>query len=153
MKEIILTQGKKTIVDDEDYEELNKYKWYFKKGYAVRNIGKYKHQRTCMMHRVILNPSEEFEIDHINRIKLDNRKINLRLSTRQQNNANRSIQKHSSKYKGVYWHKASNKWMSSITFNGIQIYLGVYDNEIDAAKAYNDIAIKCFKEFALLNDV
>ena len=50
MKEILLTQNKVAIVDDDDFNELNQYNWYFNKGYAVRAIGKYTNQKTCCMH-------------------------------------------------------------------------------------------------------
>jgi hypothetical protein len=90
--------------------------------------------------------------DHINHDKLDNRRINLRSCTNQQNHMNKSSNKDStSKYLGVSWHKNANKWQSSIRFNGKQIHLGIFNNEQDAAKAYNLKAIELFGEFSNLN--
>lgn len=93
-------------------------------------------------------------IDHINSNKLDNRKCNLRIVTPQQNNMNKKKTKNtSSKYIGVYLDKNSkkNKWRASITFNRKVISLGVFENDIDAAKA-RDIATKqYFGEYGKLN--
>jgi len=69
------------------------------------------------------------ELDHINRDKSDNRISNLRIATRQENNWN-------STGKGYYWHKASNKWMSCITLNNKQIYLGLFNTEDEARECY-----------------
>lgn len=147
MKEIILKSGEKALVDDEDYELLNKFKWQYQLGYAVRNIKVY-------MHRDIIKTEEGLETDHINGNKLDNRKENLRKVTQSQNQANRKKGKNkSSIYKGVIWHKRRNHWLAQITINRKKIYLGSFNNEIDAAKAYNEAAIKYFGEFARLNEV
>jgi len=94
VKEIKLTQGQVTIVDDEDFEELNQYKWtahnatkkdksdYF---YAIRCVNK----KMIRMHRVLMNPPDDMQIDHINRNPLDNRKENLRICTHSVNQRNR----------------------------------------------------------------
>ena len=92
------------------------------------------------------------EIDHINGNGLDYRKCNLRVCTHQQNLQNQRIQKGVSKFKGVCWHKASQKWMAKIKHNYKTIYLGVFNNEIDAAKSYNKKAKELFGEFARLNN-
>lgn len=72
MKEIPLTKGKTTIVDDEDYEYLNQFKWHLLTSgiYAAR---KFKGQR-LLMHRVIMSPENDLVVDHINHNGLDNRK-------------------------------------------------------------------------------
>ena len=93
-------------------------------------------------------------IDHINGIKDDNRIINLRECTTQQNGMNRGPQKNnSSGYKGVGWSKKSSKWRAQIRFNNKSIYLGLFDDKKEAAKIYNKEAKKLFGEFVYLNEV
>jgi hypothetical protein len=159
MKEIILTQGKTALVDDEDFEELYKYKWHADKHgsiyYAVRSINinyKIKH---ILMHRQIFGITDKkIFIDHIDHNSLNNQKSNLRICTNQQNQRNSLKQKNTTSiYKGVSLNKKSNKWHSIIIFNNKSIYLGSYINEIDAAKAYDVAAIKYFGEFANINFV
>ena len=156
MKQIPLTQGKFAIVDDEDYEELSKYNWYAWRGngtyYAVRSIGKYPNRSKERMHRRIMKAHKGQEVDHINRDSLDNRRCNLRLCTRSQNMANMSSYRKncSSKYKGVSWDKIHRKWVAYIC-RGKQRRLGFFISEIDAAKAYDEAAIKLFGEYANKN--
>lgn len=97
-------------------------------------------------------------IDHINNNTFDNRKINLRICTNNENQRNRrKLSKASSKYKGVCFAKYTKKWQASIEIRmdgkRNNIYLGQYYDEKDAAKAYNDAAIKYFGEFAKLNTI
>lgn len=157
MKQIKLTQGKVALVDDEDFELLNQWKWYANKKcgfcYAVRHFKAIsgKRDKKSMLHRQIMNCPEGLEIDHINHNGLDNKKSNLRICTRSQNQPNQKAKKHSSKYKGVSWHKASKKWQAMIVYNNRQIYIGLFDSEIEAAKAYDKKALELFGEFACLN--
>lgn len=156
MKHIKLTQGKTTKVSDEDYEELSQYKWYFKKqvdgngGYAARNTSYVKGEprTTIRMHRQLLQPEPHLEVDHINGDKLDNRRENLRLVNRSQNMWNRKKQKGTSKYKGVYWNRRCRKWFAQIQHNGKFHYLGLHDNEEDAALAYQEAAHRLFGDYA-----
>ena len=92
-------------------------------------------------------------IDHINNNGLDNRKANLRLATPAQNARNRrkTAAKTYSKYKGVSYHAGQRKWSAAIRVNGQYKYFGLFQNEIDAAKAYDEAARKYHKEFAVLN--
>lgn len=159
MKQIPLTKGKFAIVDDEDYESLIGFNWKDSRGYAVfrsyegkKPNGITKWGKTIMMHRIIINAPEGSDVDHINRNTLDNRKCNLRICTRSQNMGNQRAQEgKTSKYKGVYWDR--KWWRAAIQCNGIGKKLGYYTKEIDAAKAYNEAALKLFGEFARLNDV
>ncbi len=157
-RRIPLTQGKYAIVDSKDFERLNKYKWHAVKSkntfYAVRRIhigkNKWKHIK---MHREILNPPDHLYVDHINHDGLDNRKANLRTATPSQNSYNRIhfTKNPSSKYKGVSWKKRTKKWNVQISHNGERKTIGSFDNEIEAAKAYDQAARKYHKEFAVLN--
>jgi len=95
----------------------------------------------------------ELVVDHINGNGLDNRKANLRLATRRQNQFNRRQRCDAvlSKYKGVTFRKKTNKWLVRIGYCGRRINLGLFDNETDAAKAYDEAAKELFGEFAALN--
>lgn len=99
------------------------------------------------------------EVDHINSNPLDNRKSNLRIVTRQQNNWNASKTKvknnikTSSKYKGVYWAGNDNKWRVEITKDCKRYRMGYFKNEEDAARAYNLKASELFGEYAKLNEI
>jgi len=106
------------------------------------------------MHRVIINAPRHLLVDHINHNGLDNRKANLRTATIAQNNVNRASYKTKnspSKYKGVYWSKRDKKWQVQICHNNKRKHIGQFDNEIQAAKAYDEAAKKYHKEFAVLN--
>ena len=106
------------------------------------------------MHRLILNASDDIQVDHINHNGLDNRKGNLRLCSCSQNCMNRNTRsKTSSRFKGVVWRKKSQKWQSRIHIDGATKYLGAFFNEGDAAMAYNDAALKYHRDFACLNAV
>ena len=151
MKKIKLTQEREALVDDIDYEELNKYKWYYGGGYARRDTRESDGTRKrLLMHREII--SSDTCVDHIDGNGLNNQRHNLRVATYQQNNTNRRKQDgFTSKYKGVAWCKRENKWRAYIKINGKFKSLGYFDNEIIAAKKYNQIAQELFGEYALLN--
>jgi hypothetical protein len=144
---IKLTQGKCALVDYEDFNWLNQWKWHHVKGYAVRDawIGNGK-KRKFIMHREILSIPVGQETDHINRDTLDNRKQNLRIATKQQNGRNRTKQKNNtSGYKGVSHHQ--NKWQAVIKINKKAIYLGVWESKIAAALAYKLAERRYFGDF------
>ena len=91
-------------------------------------------------------------IDHISGVRDDNRIGNLREATKKQNNCNVKLRKdNKSGYKGVNWHKNNKSWLSSIRVNGKSSHIGYYSCKHEAAKAYNDAAIKQHGEFAFLN--
>ncbi len=147
------------IVDDEDYEWLNQWKWFAIKHrntyYAIRNsrIGEREKRTIIRMHRFILGLTDpEILGDHINRDGLDNQRNNLRKCTNAENVKNTKSRKNStSKYLGVSINNRNYKWLSQINFNKKGVFLGYFENEIDAALAYNEAAIKYHGEFANLN--
>lgn len=93
-------------------------------------------------------------IDHINGDKTDNRIENLRLATAHDNAANKASAKGAtSSYLGVSFKTASKAWVAQISKLGKKIHLGIFDNEIAAARAYNEAAIQLHGPFARLNQI
>lgn len=153
MKEIKLTQGKVALVDDEDFEWINQWKWYAQKRNNGLTAARRDGKKIVSMHRVIMGVTDcNLFIDHKNHDILDNRRDNLRICTKAQNNCNiRSHRGSTSKYLGVCWCRRSRKWISSIKSNGIIYKLGYFKSEKEAAIAYNNKALKLHGEFANLN--
>jgi hypothetical protein len=154
-REIQLTQGFVALVDDEDYEWLNSYKWFSAVGYAARDFdyAPKKHRRV-LMHRLLLGLEygDPREADHINHNSLDNRKSNLRICSHKNNQRNQKAQLgKSSVCKGVSWRKDTSKWTAYIDFDGERFHLGCFSTEDEAAKAYDVAAHRFFGEFACTN--
>lgn len=158
---IPLTRGYFAIVDEDKYAELIKYKWYVIKGnntcYAMRYI-RLKNPTESIyiyMHAQILGYPDS-EIDHKNHNGLDNRICNVRTCTRAQNQHNRKNVKHTSIFKGVseaqYYKKTGRgkRWMISLRPEGKLIHF-YFDDEIEAAKVYDEKALELYGEFAYTN--
>lgn len=153
MKEIKLTQGKVALVDDEDFDYLNQFKWQTHNHghtYYARRVDKSCNGRRIYMHREIMTASKDQMLDHINGLGFDNRKFNLRFCTSSQNNANKKSTG-ASKYLGVWYHKSAKKWTAQIGIKGEHMYLGLFKSEENAAIAYNIFAEKHHGVFARLN--
>ncbi len=155
MKEIKLTMDKVAIIDDEDFEWLNHWRWGYSKGYAVRSVNINGKRYTVLLHRLLMQAMvPEIEVDHINGDRLDNRWVNLRYVNGSQNAMNRGLYRtNTSGKKGVYWSKSKNKWESAIRCNGKRYNLGVFSDIDDAARAYNEAALKHFGEYARLSPI
>lgn len=159
MQKIKLTQGKYALVDDEDFEYLNQWKWHYDCGYAKRTkfIGTFngkEKSKKIYMHRELIKTEFGVEVDHINGDKNDNRRTNLRAASKGQNGMNKTkMSGLSSQYKGVSWYKRLKKWQVKLALNGKTIHLGLFHSETDAALTYNQAALKYFGEFARLNEV
>lgn len=140
MKEIQLTQGKVALVNDDMYEELNRYKWCAKKHrntfYAVRYLPQNPNLLIYMHHEVIGRPPKNLMTDHENGDGLRNLKSNLRFVTSRQNCQNRKNIKKTSKYPGVYWHKRDKKWVAMILINKKRKHLGCFIDELEAFGSY-----------------
>ena len=163
MKRIPLTNGYFAIVDDEDYESVSRFKWYSQRhgdcDYAccliyMGHVGGTQKNAKMKMHQLIMRPPVGLEVDHRNQDGLDNTRGNLRLCTRAQNCMNRRSRKATSSiYKGVCWFKNNRKWCARIWVGGRNIRLGMFVDEIKAARAYNAAAKQYHGEFAWLNPV
>jgi hypothetical protein len=164
MKEIPLTgtkaAGRVALVDDGDYELVSGHRWrvYERQRPSGTIDGPYArthwHRGTLhtsiFMHTLITGVPMT---DHRNGDGLDNQRLNLRPATHAQNNHNqRPVLGHSSKYKGVTWHRQCSKWQVCITTtDGKRRYLGIFTSEEDAARVYDEAALKAFGEYAYLN--
>jgi HNH endonuclease len=154
MKEIPLTHGRVAIVDDEDFEWINQWKWHVRtcgggKRYAYR-WGQGRPQREIIsMHRMILNVTSG-ECDHKDGNSLNNRRSNLRSCTHAQNVRNRGVQKNNSLgLKGVC--RSRDKFRAYISYEGKTINIGHFLNSTDAAIARDEYAKRLHGEFARLN--
>lgn len=152
-KEIKLTGGYTTIVDDQDFDDLNKFRWFYSCGYARRDPQINKIKNRVYLHRQVLGLSSNLgDVDHINGNKLDNRRSNLRLCTHQNNIRNQAIRSNNkSGYKGVSWDKSRNLWESRIYYKNKLLSLGRFKNAVDAAKVYNKASLNYFGEFSRIN--
>jgi len=150
-----LTQGKHAVVDIADYPWVSGHRWcahkvrrqYYACTYLQGQDGK---QATLQMHRLLMPDAQE--VDHINHNGCDNTRANIRACTRAQNQMNGLKHRDgSSRFKGVHWFKAHQKWQSYIYINRAQIHLGLFTSETEAAHAYDAAAREYFGEFACLN--
>jgi hypothetical protein len=105
------------------------------------------------MHREVMGDVPDgFEVDHVNGNKVDNRRANLRLATRSQNNRNKPLQgNNTSGFRGVAYHKPSGFWVARVFVNKRQTSLGCYRTAEEAAHAYDAAAREHYGTFARLN--
>ena len=153
-KKIPLTQGKVALVDIEDYEWLNQWKWQAHKNTKgfFYVAGRNKKQKFQSMHRKIMKAPKGMEVDHINGDGLDNRRNNLRTCSHSQNIMNSKMRiDNTNGYKGIRYHKQNKKWQARIKKNKKDNHLGYFTTPQEAALAYNEAAKKFFGEFAKLN--
>lgn len=145
-------------VDDEDHEMLSGFKWRLDKyGYARTTTRAFSErdrkrgsQSYALIHSSVRWTPKGMQIDHINGDKLDNRRKNLRVCTPQQNCFNRTSYG-KSRYKGVSWHQSASKWQVYIQKDGVAKYVGVFKDEKEAARAYDNEAKRLFGDYAKLN--
>ena len=153
VKEVPLTRGKVALVDAEDYEYINQWKWRTRVDgnslYAMRQVKSMGKTQTVLMHRVLNKTPKGCHTDHINCNGLDNRKENLRTVTQKQNQQNRASRYGASRYKGV--NPKNSRWRARIRVDKKLIHLGYFDSEIDAAKCYDVYATKHFGKYANTN--
>jgi hypothetical protein len=145
-KTILTSKGEEILVDEFNYEHLNKFTWAVdSKGYVRSSSNRKKGIiGVIKMHRYIMGVYDKsYQVDHINRNKLDNRVCNLRVCTNYENSLNRGINKsHSTGFKGVKKHGIKNKpYQSRIKAYGKEVSLGYYSNPKIAARIYDVCSI------------
>ena len=148
-------KGEEFWFDLEDYEKIKDYCWYYdKNGYVTTNC--YQNHTQIRLHRLVLgveDNNKNIVVDHKNHPprtehKIDNRKQNLEIVTRSQNNMNRYKQiNNTSGLTGVYWNKNASKWQAYIWYENQYVYLGLYDNKNDAIEARKNAEKEYFKEY------
>jgi hypothetical protein len=145
---IPLTDGSYAYVDAADYDWLRRWTWHREDGYAIRpDKGK-----DISMHRQIMQPPEDMVVDHIDGNRANNCRANLRVCTHSENNRNhRKRIDSSSSFKGVFYDKRSHRWGAKCQYRGERIRLGYFDTDIEAARAYDRMAVELFGKFARLN--
>ncbi len=148
---IALTKGLCAIVDAADYEEVSKYKWSAHIAGANRYAVRRNKGKRLAMHRFIMKPPKGMIVDHIDGNGLNNRRSNLRLCTAQQNQCNRRPRGRTSRFKGVCYRKQIGKFAAAIMSHGEQIHIGCFDDEEEAARARDRMAVEFQGEFAYLN--
>ena len=145
---IALTDGSYAYVDAADYEPLSRWTWHMEGGYAAR----IENGKLILMHREIMQPPRGMLVDHIDGNKPNNCRRNLRVCTHAENGRNKRRQGGSSSmYKGVFYIREAQKWGASCFYRGEPAWLGRFDTEVEAARAYDRKAVELFGPFARLN--
>jgi hypothetical protein len=158
-RRIYLGEGLFALLDCEDYYRYGHLKWSVAgkdgKFYAIRGVRISPREiKIRRLHREIMNAKDDELIDHRNGNSLDDRRANLRRATLSQNSCNRQKTKSclsTSRYRGVTFFPRTGRWLTRIKYRGKCIYLGYFESETDAAKAYDRAAKKYHKDFARLN--
>lgn len=164
MKTIPLTCGKVALVDDEWFDRLNKHNWQAvkmgRKGhtqfwYAVRKAPAYDGKRRAIfMHREVSGAKRGWVVNHRDFDGLNNQNINLDVCTYAENSRYRRRKpRASSRFKGVSWNRFHKLWVARIASEETNYYLGSFDDELAAARAYNAKAKELFGDFAYLNSL
>jgi hypothetical protein len=150
-----LTKGLEAVIDASDVDLVEGFKWFarIKKGatsYAVRRATDSDGRNLDVyMHRVIAQTPTEFDTDHVDGNGLNNRRSNLRYATKSQNMHNmRKRRDNTSGFKGVSWHKSSEKWMARIRLNGEQHHIGSFTTLQAAHEAYSQVSSRMHGEYA-----
>jgi len=156
MKSIPLSKGYVAIVDDDDFETLNAFKWSASETrgsvYAIRVAKVNGKLKRIYMHRQIMGDPPGKLIDHRDRCGLHNWRTNLRVSSKSGNQHNRGATPGgTSKFKGVSWHVAGGKWQVHVQARGKRFYLGLFDSEKEAALAADAKIREIHGQFARLN--
>ncbi len=166
MKTISLPNGMAAFVDDEDFDRVSNYRWHCRTDASTSMLNRHRRHvyvkahgrgtqagKCFYLHRLILWIFDARHVDHINGDGLDNRKSNLRVASQHQNGGNARVwdRRKSSVFKGVYFMRRDNKWAAQICLNRINIRLGAYATEHEAAMEYDRAARKHFGEFARTN--
>lgn len=140
----------KIIIDRDDFDKIKDFYWYVdKKGYVVAT----EQKKVIKLHRFLLNITDKYQcVDHINHIKIDNRKSNLRIVSNSQNLMNhKKFSSNTSGITGVNWHKRDCVWQAQITVNNKKIYLGSFNDFEEAVKIRKQAEEKYFGKYSYDN--
>lgn len=145
-------------VSDQDLDLVEGYRWRVDQHrYALATVYDENRKRlpNLRMHRLIVGAPSGYVVDHIDGNTLNNQRDNLRICSQSDNlgNSRKKDKKASSQYKGLYWDKKHKKWRVRVTYKKKTIHVGLFKDELEAARAYNTKAIEVFKEYAALNKV
>jgi hypothetical protein len=170
VRQIPLGGGLFALVDDEDFERLAAHRWNAKRGRKARElyprrtvrlgVGRKAPQASILLHREVMGDPPGMLVDHRDGNPLNCQKYNLRVCTRRQNAENITSSKRQKLggFKGVSWHAGASKWIAQcaggeVRANGKRkmVYLGLFVDPVEAARAYDAAALKAFGEFASLN--
>lgn len=149
VRHIPLGNGLFATVDAADYEELSKYRWYASPHGRIIYARCRTKRKEWYMHRMILRPRKGAIVDHIDGNGLNNRRCNLRICTHHQNQANRGPCGGASRFIGVFRNR--NKWQAGMQSRGERFYLGLFEDEVEAAKARDRKAYELHGSYAYLN--
>lgn len=149
---IPLSGGQFALVDAADAERVRPYRWHVSaNGYARAHVQVDGRKRLVSLHRFLLDAPAGSVVDHRDRDKLNNTRANLRLCDHARNVYNTASRAGSSAYKGVYFVARVNRWKAQLQKDGAYLFQGYFDQERDAALAYDAFAREHFGEFAYLN--
>jgi len=153
--------AEKTVqLDQQDYDYLNGFRWFWNHGYAVRNLSigellehsSVMKQKMIAMHRIIQPCEVPLQVDHINGDRLDNRRCNLRVVTPHQNGMNQGKNSNNtSGFRGVYFYKSrkTKPWYASISSHEQkkQLFLGYFAPAEEASAVYEAAALEMYGGF------
>lgn len=138
------TDGFIFLFSTEDYETVLQYCWSTSNKRVRTNIN----GKNVFLHRLVLNATNDYEVDHINGNTFDNRRSNLRLVTRQENMMNtKRRENNTSGKKGVYFRQDTNKWSAEIVYNKQHFSLGCFNTFEEAVKAREEAEAKYFGKY------
>lgn len=145
------------LVDEQDYDTLSAYRWHPSKGgnttYARTTIRAGDRQRSILMHRLLLSVERETTVDHVDGDGLNNTRANLRRCTHAENLRNQALRigPKSSRFKGVNYRRSERLWRAEIEKDGRRVSLGLFKDEVAAARRYDAAARLLFGKFARTN--